>query len=171
MKRYWLKELAGMKTNDVDVKTGHELNKYFMPKYFGYVVNNYLHTCVFWSRLLLGDLQRHNPINKTKCSTNSSENVRNYLTDNNTNNQIEDFFKIKKSVSFKGRQNMRLDTFIGEDWNATKAIQREFVNAIVAECKIGTNQEFTKIDQLCSTTAETGCNEKGLQGLQSDSLE
>ena len=66
---------------------------------------------------------------------------------------------------------MRLDTFIGENWNDTKAIQREFVNAIVAERKIGTNQEFSKIDQLCSTTAETGCNEKGLPGLQSDSLE
>ena len=33
------------------------------------------------------------------------------------------------------------------------------------------HQEFSKIDQLCSTTAETGCNEKGLPGLQSDSLE
>ena len=86
-----------MKTNDVHVKTGHEPNKYFMPKYFDYVVNNYLHTCVFWSRLLLGDLQRHNPIYKTKCSTNSSENVRNYLTDNSTNGQIEDLFKIKKA--------------------------------------------------------------------------
>ena len=30
MKRYWLKELADMKTNDVHVKTGHEPNKYFM---------------------------------------------------------------------------------------------------------------------------------------------
>ena len=26
---------------------------------------------------------------------------------------------------------MRLDTFIGENWTDTKAIQREFVNAIV----------------------------------------
>ena len=66
---------------------------------------------------------------------------------------------------------MRLDTFIGENWNDTKAIQREYVNAIVAERKIGTNQEFSKIDQLCSTTAETGCNGKDLPGLQSDSLE
>ena len=45
------------------------------------------------------------------------------------------------------------------------------MNAIIAERKIGTNQEFSKIDQLCSTTAETGGNEKGLPGLQSDSLE
>ncbi len=77
-----------MKTNAVDKQAGHELNKY-LPKYFDWIVNNYLHTCVLWSRLLLRDLQRHN----YKGSTTSSTNIRSYLIHNNTNSQIEDFFK------------------------------------------------------------------------------
>ncbi len=56
IKQYWQKELADMKTNAVDEQAGHELNKYFMPKYFDCAVNNYVHTCVLWSRLLLRDL-------------------------------------------------------------------------------------------------------------------
>ncbi len=169
IKQYWQKELADMKTNAVVEQAGHELNKYFMPKYFDYVVNNYLHTCVLWSRLLLGDLRRHNPIYNTKCSTTSSTNARSYLIDNNTNGQIEDFFKIKKNTSFKGRQNLRLDTFIGENWNDNKAMQREFVNAIVSGRKIRKKQDFCKIEKLCSTPAGTACNDNISAGLESDS--
>ena len=85
------------------------------------------------------------------------------------NGQIEDFFKIKKNTSFKGRQNLRLDAFIGENWNDNKAMQREFVNAIVSGRKIRKKQDFCKIEKLCSTTAGTVCNDNISAGLESDS--
>ena len=56
---------------------------------------------------------------------------------------------------------MRLDTFIGKNWNDNKAMQREFVNR--------KKQDFCKIEKLCSTTARTVCNDNVSAGLESES--
>ena len=80
--KYWNKKERLMEKNDR--KCG-ELNKYFMPRYFNYVLKKYLPCCVLWSRLLLGDLRRFNCdyLPKT-ASSNLNPNHRNYLVDNNT---------------------------------------------------------------------------------------
>ena len=55
IKQYWQKELADMKTNAVDEQAGHELNKYFMPKYFGCAVNNWC-TGVFYGHVCFSEI-------------------------------------------------------------------------------------------------------------------
>ena len=130
------------------VSTG-DLNKYFMPKYFDYIFKNYLPNCTLWLGLLLGDLQRY----KNTCNAESSHQynpfIRNSQVDNKTNAQVENFFKIKKSSSFKGNQQLRLDTFIGENWVDNKALQREFVDGLLKG--IGKmNKNPQKVEQFCS---------------------
>ena len=94
-----------------------------MPKYFAFVSKDYLPSCVSWSRLLLGDLKRFNEQYIARTALNNfNRRQRNYLRDNNTNGQVEDFFGIKKNCSFKGRRNMQLDTFIVENWKDNKGV-------------------------------------------------
>ena len=91
---------------------------------------NYLPQCGLWSRLLLGNLNRHS------TSYNIKENpfkigVRYLNTNENTNAQVEVLFKIKKLVSFKGRTGLRVDKFIEENWKDNLGIQRDFVNQLI----------------------------------------
>ena len=48
--KYWNKKESKMEKND---RKCVEFNKYFMPRYFNYVLKNYLPCCVLWSWLLL----------------------------------------------------------------------------------------------------------------------
>ena len=102
MEKYWEFELVTMESSKVS--TG-DLNKYFMPKYFDYIFKNYLPNYTLWSGLLLGDLQRY----KNTCNAESSHQynpfIRNSQVDSKTNAQVENFFKIKKSSSFKEIDN------------------------------------------------------------------
>ena len=126
---YWNERLSEMGKNEAN---HGDLNKYFMPKYFAFVSKNYLPSCVLWSRLLLGDLTRFNKQYIARTALNNfNPRQRNYLRDNNTNGQVEDFFGIKKNCSFKGRRNMRLDTFIVENWKDNKGLQRQFVDGLI----------------------------------------
>ena len=127
-----------------------ELNKYFMPKYFEYIFKNYLHNCTLWSGLLLGDMRRYNKVYDTNPSHPYKPAIRNSQVDNNTNAEVENFFKINTSSSFKGKRHLRLDTFIGENWADNKAIQQEFVDGLLQG--VGKrNKNFEKIEQLCSS--------------------
>lgn len=99
MKRFWRNKLDSMVVNKAE---SGELNKYFMPRLFDYIAENYLPTCVLWSGLLLGDLGRYNAKYSIKCNTKRMPDLRNYQIDNNTNGEIEEFFKIKRTVLLKG---------------------------------------------------------------------
>ena len=105
------------------------INKYFMPRYMNYVVVNYLPQCGLWSRLLLDNLKRHCTSYNIKENP-SSIGVRSLNTYNNTNPQVEVFFKIKKLLSFKGRTGLRLDKFIEENWKDNLSLKRDFVKSI-----------------------------------------
>lgn len=94
MKRFWRNKLDSMVVNKAE---SGELNKYFMPRLFDYIAENYLPTWVLWSGLLLGDLGRYNAKYSIKCNTKRMPDLRNYQIDNNTNGEIEEFFKIKKN--------------------------------------------------------------------------
>ena len=116
MQQYWNHELDSMeKTN----AASGSLNKYFMPKYFQYIFTNYLPSCTLWSGLLLSDLRRYSESYVSKFYNHlSSPSTRTSQVDNNTNAEVELFFKeiVKKSCSFKGKWQLSLDTFIGENW-------------------------------------------------------
>jgi sentrin-specific protease 1 len=149
MQTYWHHELITMETNKA---TNGDLNKYFMPKYFEYIFKNYLPNCTLWSGLLLGDVRRYNEAYGTKPNHPYNPAIRNSQVDNNTNAEVENFFKIKKNSSFKGKRHLRLDTFIGENWADNKAIQREFVDGLIQG--VGKrNKNLEKIEQLCSSIA------------------
>ena len=126
---FWNQRLSEMKKNEA---SHGKLNKYFMPKYFAFIFKNYLPSCVLWSRILLGDLTRFNEKYAARTAlTVFNPKHRNYLRDNNTNGQVEDFFRLKKTCSFKGRRNMRVDTFVAENWKDNKGLQRQFVDGLL----------------------------------------
>ncbi|CAB3979111.1 kDa in NOF-FB transposable element [Paramuricea clavata] len=146
---YWNERLSEMGKNEAN---HGDLNKYFMPKYFAFVSKNYLPSCVLWSRLLLGDLTRFNEQYIARTALNNfNPRQRNYLRGNNTNGQVEDFIGIKKNCSFKGRRNMRLDTFIVENWKDNKGLQRQFVDGLIhsdESCSLN-NSSIGKVSLIC----------------------
>ena len=80
----------------------------------------------------MGDLTRFNEQYIARTARNNfNPRQRIYLRDNNTNGQVEDFFGIKKNCSFKGRRNMRLDSFIVENWKDNKGLQIQFVDGLI----------------------------------------
>ena len=152
MKEYWDHELTTMESSKV---SSGDLNKYFMPKYFDYILKNYLPSCTLWSGLLLGDLRRYNRTFSTPSNLQPIPDVRDSQVDNKTNAEVENFFKIKKNVSFKGNRQLRLDSFIGENWIDNKALQREFVDSLLKGAG-KKNKNLQKVEQLCSLAATSG---------------
>ena len=166
VKQFWEKELELIrKTNKIE-ESSEDTNKYFMPRYFEYVVKNYLPSCLLWSNLLLGDLTRYNDEIAAISNLSPISSVRNYLKDNRTNGEVEDFFRIKKKCSFKGRRHLRLDTFIGENWKDNLALQREFVDGILRNDAHGRKSGTLKrIQRLIHAATDVSSNFE----LESDS--
>ena len=141
-----------------------------MPKYFAFIFKNYLPSCVLWSRLLFGDLTRFNEKYLARTAMNNFNiKQRNYLQDNNTNGQVEDFFHIKKNCSFKGRRNMRVDTFIAENWKDNKGLQRQFVDGLLKSDELGfsNSRSIEKLSLICGI--EKSSNSNGNLPLEEDS--
>lgn len=143
MEKEWESELLNFDTNGV--KSG-DLNKYFMPKYFDYIFMNYLPTCILWSGLLLGDLRRHNIGYSSKFFNSIRTLIRSSQVDNNTNGEVENFFKIKKHCSFKGKRHLRVETFIGENWADNKTFQRCFADSILQGVGRTSKKNFDKVE-------------------------
>jgi hypothetical protein len=151
VKLFWEEELQTIKKTNTLKEVNSDRNKYYMPAFFDYVAKHYLPSCILWSNLLLGDLSRHNADYSSSANLAASA-VRNYSTDNQTNGEIEDFFKIKKKCSFKGQRHLRLDTFIGENYNL--ALQRQFVDAMIKQNNNIRQSTKMKLQTLCSTIAK-----------------
>ena len=148
IKQFWEEQLKEIeKINPLNESVG-ESNKYYMPAFFDYIAKNYLPSCLLWSNLLLGNLSRHNVDYSPTLS--SGTHSRNYLTDNQTNGEIEVFFKMKKNCSFKGQSHLRIDTFIGENWKDNLALQRQFIDGIIKQDTKIRQPTLRKLKTLCS---------------------
>ena len=99
------------------------------------------------------------------------KNARTYLTENQTNGEIEDFFKLKKRCSFKGQRHLRLDNFIGENWKDNLALQRQFVDAMIKQNINIRQSTLTKLQNLCSSTTERSPDSPHISSVSDKSKE
>ena len=127
-----------LKNINQQISSTGELNKYYMPEFFHYLVKNILPVISMIGHMCLGDLRHLSENYEEILDIPEATGERNYLINNTTNATVEKFFAIQKAN--KAWIKIPLETFIRKHWHDLQGLQRYFWDGIlkgISEKKVG----------------------------------